>query len=355
MKNNINTINNLLEKYKEGLFNWDDAQVLLNFKEEYDWDSFFSNIANYRKNILKKEKILKSYTPGKNFPAISVTGTNCELNCEHCNKDYLKSMRKADTKESFVNEIQNAIDKGAIGALISGGSTMDGKVPVLKYKNQISELKKKHNFYMNSHVGLINQEEALELKQCGIDTVSYDLVLDQQVINNIFHLNKSPQDYINSYKALLEADLHVTPHMLIGAHYGKISQELKILKLLVANPPDILIFIIMIPPKFNGIISDKFNLISPIDVGKIIFLSSIFLPNTVFSLGCMRPKNRKFRTLEKWAIQIGVSRMEIPSQSTLKWAKDKGYQIQYFSACCSINNEFEKIAQSKDIRGNLDI
>ncbi|WP_371803759.1 hypothetical protein [Candidatus Lokiarchaeum ossiferum] len=340
-------------KYINQTFTWADARKLLKEPSDLDWDGFFNKIGSYRFNQLKEKKILKAYTPGKNFPAISVTGTDCELNCEHCDKKYLGSMIQAGTESDLIMNLNSKVEKGAIGALISGGCTSTGKVPILKYDSLLKDFKENNPFYLNSHVGLVSQPEAFALKECGIDNVSFDMILDQKSISELFHLQNTVEDYISSYNALLTANLRVTPHILIGARFGKIARELDVLKLLAANNPKLLVFIAMIPPRKEGIMDSRFHLLTPSEISRIIFIAKIFLPQSSFSLGCMRPKGKWSKELERWAIQAGASRMEIPSQATLKWARSEEFLITYFGACCAINEEFEPYAEAFDIRGNL--
>ena len=64
----------------------------------------------------------------------------------------------------------------------------------------------------------------------------------------------------------------------------------------------------------------------------------------------MRPKGKFSKELERWTIQAGAIRMEIPSQATLKWAKAENFEISYYGACCAISKDFEPFAEAEDIR-----
>ncbi len=97
----------------------------------------------------------------------------------------------------------------------------------------------------------------------------------------------------------------------------------------------------------------RFHLLTPSEIARIIFIAKVFMPTSAFSLGCMRPKGKWSKKLERWTIQAGATRMEIPSQATLKWAKSEGFTISYFGACCAIDEKFESYAEATDIRGYL--
>jgi len=85
----MNEIRVLLEKFKTGTQTWFDYEKLINL-ESKDLEPFFKLAYNIKKQNFGNE--LKIYTPNKRFPAISITGTECSLHCEHCNKKYLNGM-----------------------------------------------------------------------------------------------------------------------------------------------------------------------------------------------------------------------------------------------------------------------
>ncbi len=348
----------ILEKMRAGQLTLEDAEELVNFSGAYEYGAFFNRVAKLFEEQSDKTPKIKIYVPGASFQAISVTGTACELSCAHCDKKYLKNMIQAPSASSFTESLEKLAHNKAVGALISGGSTLDGKVPLLKYAREIKQFKATHEFYLNSHVGLVSYEEALQLKDIGIDVVSYDLVLDPVVIKDVFHMPHSPEDYINTYQNLKKAGLRVVPHILIGARFGYFAEEFEALKILMGDPPELLVFIVMIPPKNTAADTETekvhtFNLISAALAAKFILASKYLLPQTEFSLGCMRPRGKISIDLEKWAIQGGISRIEIPTRKTIKWLEESGYDIEYYGACCSVSEELESRARIPNITGRV--
>lgn len=338
-------LSSLLDKITHHQFSFIDAQELLTLSNDEDWDTFFSEFERF--NTQKKPKHLKIYIPGKNFPAISVTGTECELHCEHCDRKYLHSMLPATSETEFREQLEKLQQQGTQGALLSGGCLEDGKVPLLKYHHILKEFKAHNSFFVNAHVGLISANEAKLLKECGIDTISFDLILDQRVITEVFHLHKTPEDYMNCYENLLKAGLRVIPHILIGAYFGKTDAEFIALRYLTKLPPELLVFISMIPPKEPIERKIKFQQVSSEIIARYILIARILFPNTELSLGCMRQRGLQSSNLERWAIQSGLQRMEIPSKTTIRWLEDNQYFIQYFNACCAVPASFETISQKK--------
>ena len=84
-------VEDLLNRIKYGNASWSDYSEFLNLESEY-LEPFFK----LAQSITKRNfgNLLKIYNPTKKFPAISITGSECALNCEHCNKKYLKGMKQ---------------------------------------------------------------------------------------------------------------------------------------------------------------------------------------------------------------------------------------------------------------------
>ena len=62
--------------------------------------------------------------------AVSLTGSECALNCAHCAGHYLRQMV----------HIQNADATGMASCLISGGCDARGKVPAISHRAEIAKL-----------------------------------------------------------------------------------------------------------------------------------------------------------------------------------------------------------------------
>jgi hypothetical protein len=349
-------LDNFLRKFIGDKFTWEDAAALMAIpSDDYlNWDQFFSEIANHRWNHQNEKKSMKIYTPGLHFPALSLTGDQCDLSCDHCDKKYLKGMRDASSSDKFDQQLTNIVNKGGIGALLSGGCDSTGQVPVVKFSKEIAEFKSKHDFYFNSHLGIIDPKTAKDIAKSGVDMVSFDLIFDDSVIKNMFHLSHTSEDYKESYRILKAADIRVVPHVLIGANFGKIISEVHTLQFIQENPSDLIIFIVMIPPKVGKEVDSRFRIVSPSEVARLIFIAKALIPDMELSLGCMRMRGKSFITLEKWSILAGINRMEIPSRSTMNWLQEYNYDIEHFGACCGIPTSFEKTARAMNISGKIE-
>ncbi|MHA1338994.1 MAG: radical SAM protein [Promethearchaeota archaeon] len=283
---------------------------------------------------------LNIFIPGYEFPSLSVTGSDCQLNCEHCLKKYIHHMKDISTEEKLQSVFKKLVERNAEGCLISGGCTSEGKVPFLKFKATLKKLHKETNLIFNFHTGLISEEEVKQLKEIEPEVISFDFTLDEEIIKNIYHLNKSIEDYIKTFEYFKKYDLNVIPHITIGLNFGYVKKELDALKFLSKFRHDLIVFIILIPPNINSDIKSHKN--NPFtkpnleDIDAILSFARLLFPDIELSLGCMRPRGKENTEIEKIAVDCGINRLVIPSKDTLNYLKNKGYSIRKFKACCAI-------------------
>jgi hypothetical protein len=258
-------------------------------------------------------------------------------------------MKPILTNKDLETFLMEHYKNGGVGVLISGGCKLDGSVPLMKYLDTIKKIKKKTDLIINTHTGLINKKTAKKLADAKVDIVSFDINLDYEIIKEIYHLDKTPNDYKRAMLLLKKFGLNVVPHICIGLHYGKLHKELEAIKFLKETDfnPSLIVLIALIPPKRSKF---QFDRPSPSDIAKVIAAVRFIFPKTEISLGCMRPRKNIKVEVEKYAIKAGINRIELPSPDTLKWLKQINPEIQfkYFSACCAIPSKFEDHAKSKD-------
>ena len=255
--------------------------------------------------------------------AISTTGNSCELNCAHCNGHYLKNMTPiGEVKEKAKNKEIKSL-------LISGGCTFDGDVPLIKKLEEVKELKKQ-GYKLNAHLGLMGEEDIKSI--CNhIDIASFDLVLDDETIRNVYKINKNKEDYINTYR-LVKKHIKVIPHICIGLNEGKIVGEYDILEFLKTEDPEGITFIVLIPTK-----NTDYENINPPDldeVAKLLCEARILFPNIPINLGCMRPRGEYRKKLDMLAIDCGINKIVLPSKSAQDLAKENNLTIINTWECC---------------------
>ena len=338
----MNKTEEIVLKINKGNASWLDFKNLT--KSEFD--EFMKYAYNLKKQFFGNN--LKVYIPNQKFPAISITGTQCALSCEHCNKKYLESMKDITNPIDLKHYLKKLYENDGVGALISGGCDPNGAVPLNDFLGVIKEIKEDTNLIINAHTGLINKSTAEMLAQSKIDIVSFDVNVDEDIINEIYHLKKKVKDYKRAIELLQQFHLNIVPHICIGLYYGKIKNELETINFIkqIFNEPKLIVIIALIPPKTS---TSQFKTPPPEDISKVIASARILFPKTEISLGCMRPRGNIKVKLEKLAIKAGINRIEIPSRKSLNWVMeyDPGIKFQFFSACCAIPPKYEEIARSK--------
>jgi len=262
-------------------------------------------------------------TPINTLP-VSVTGDYCALQCEHCKGHFLKNMTPLQFLESKLQKNNNYKS-----ILISGGYNSEGVLPLTDAKlAQIKKLKSL-GYELNFHLGLVTFEDIKKLKNIP-DMVSFDLMLDDFVIKEIFHLkNKNSENFKESF-LILNENFPVSPHILIGANYGKIQKEYEAIKFLEKIKPKKLIFIIITPLE-NTTFRD-ISLPSLKEIEELWKFTKRKLPQTNLYLGCVRPKGEYRYNVDSLALELGFKAIVNPHSDVIKTSNN----TQIFEECCAL-------------------
>ena len=273
-----------------------------------------------------------AFSPGENYPVISITGTACELNCLYCQGYYLKNMHSALTPAQLYSTAKDLHAKGARGILISGGFTQDGFLPIRPFLPTIKKIKKDFDLVISLHPGLVDKVLASEIRRSNIDIVDYELIIDSDVIKDVKGLNKSPSDYVKSLELLIKfGPTYVAPHLPIGLRYGEIVKEKEAIAFLMDYEPYLVAFLTFIPT-INTMMEDC-GFPEKDDVIKL-FSYARRLKGEI-AMGCMRPSIYKDET-DQVLIEKGlIDRIAIPRNKIIK-----KYNLRVIKACCSVPREF---------------
>ena len=136
------------------------------------------------------------------YPAISVTGTNCALNCEHCRGELLKRMIPATTPQKLFKVCKELEKKGARGCLISGGADERGEVQLWNFVDVMKKIKEESNLTLVVHTGMVKKNLASKLAHAKIDVALMDVIGDRETMSKVYHLSSSPEDFLDSMKNL---------------------------------------------------------------------------------------------------------------------------------------------------------
>jgi uncharacterized radical SAM superfamily protein len=278
-------------------------------------------------------KAVECFYPGSSFPAISVTGRACALNCKHCSRKYLEGMIPATTPDDLLDIGEALAQRGAKGFLLSGGSDIAGKVNLLPFAQAIKEIKSTTNLKINAHVGLASTGELRQLVSCGIDSFSVDLYGDDDTIHEVLGLDAKVDDYFRVLEDLAELGARiVAPHICVGIHGGEIGGELQAIERLRTLQPRTLILISLIPTNgsaYEQVLAPSGNLIR-----SVVEKAKVELPDTKLVLGCMRSKLD--RTFEYDLVRVGLDGIVLPAMSTLDRLRADGYTVKRRATCCSL-------------------
>lgn len=276
-------------------------------------------------------KKLKAYYPSSYFPSISITGTRCAQNCLYCNKHYLRNMIEADNPNKLWVLAKNLAKKGGKGMLISGGYDETSKIPITPFLKIIKKIVEELNLKINIHSGLVDQAEAKRLFKAGVHAVSFDLITDDVVIQEILQNDKTSNDYLRSFNYLIQSGLNVIPHICLGLYYGKERGNLEALKIALEAKIKLIVFLGLIPTK--GTPMENSKTVEPSTLNKMLLLTRFTAPHIEQSLGCMRLRIDDY---EKIAIEAGINRIAVPKKKSLELARKYEIKIEKIDSCCAI-------------------
>jgi len=282
---------------------------------------------------------LKIYSPLPRFPPLSLSGAACELHCRHCNATYLGGMLSAETPEALWERCRVLQQNGAVGALLSGGSDTGGALLNLAaMADAIRQVKQETGLILNLHPGLIDAATAQKLAG-AVDFASLDIPSDE-VMQRVLGLDTTTADFIAAYHTLRAAGIDVVPHVTV---YN--GDEAGLLRPIAAAgaAPHTIVVIVFAPTRGTPLADAPAP--GPEAVAHVVTEIKVLFPEAESALGCMRPRTRPLReALERAALQAGVVRMELPSPKTLRYARDAGYEIVSFDACCALPVAYEPAA-----------
>ncbi|WEU40150.1 MAG: radical SAM protein [Candidatus Odinarchaeum yellowstonii] len=271
--------------------------------------------------------------PVKNiFQSISVTGRKCMLMCEHCKGRLLQSMHSATSPEQLIKIGEELYNKGCRGLLISGGSDLNGAVPLKLFVDSISLLTKRFGMKIAAHTGLLDYQTAKALKEAGVDSALIDIIGDEETIRDIYHLNKRPRDFEKALNNLIKAGLKVSPHIVVGLNKGRVKGEFKALEIISKSKAENIV-IVALKPLDTRELGERTP--TPIEIGRIIAIARLKNPNKKILLGCARPGGLHKVKTDILSIKAGVNGVAFPTQEAIKYAERIGLKEKFSAYCCA--------------------
>ncbi|MEJ2273367.1 MAG: radical SAM protein [Woeseiaceae bacterium] len=273
---------------------------------------------------------------GKNsFPAFSITAGECGLNCDHCQKKILEPMIPATKPAILDAKVRELIENQALsGFLLSGGSNRRNEIPYGRYMPVIERLK--HDFpqlKVAVHTALLDAARAREMESAGVDTVMLDVIGAQETIEQVYKLRRPVEDFEATLAALCATSMEVTPHIVIGLHYGQIRGEANALDMVSRFDVNALVLVVIMP-----FYAKPGTFVTPATsaVGRIFLEARERLPDKQVLLGCARPPGMHKRVTDAYAIMAGLDGIAFPADGAVAVAHTIGRPFEQAHSCCSI-------------------
>jgi uncharacterized radical SAM superfamily protein len=265
------------------------------------------------------------------YPAVSITGDACSLQCDHCQGNLLSSMLRCTTPEALVAKCLALEAAGHLGVLVSGGCDPHGRLPWDNFLPALAAIKARTALTVSVHSGFVDAPTARGLKAAGVDQALVDVIGCDATYREVYHVADGPARLETTLDALAGAGLPVIPHIVCGLHYGELRGESRALDIVAGLDPSLVVVLslmqlpgtpmAMVPPP------------PPEAVAELLIAARLRLPRAAVSLGCARPRGHE--RLELLAVEAGVNRLALPSDAARERAAALGLGVEYRRTCCS--------------------
>jgi uncharacterized radical SAM superfamily protein len=269
-----------------------------------------------------------------NFVSLSVTGTSCSLMCEHCEGRLLRGMESTLTPESLFERCKEIKALGGEGVLISGGSDSKGYVPLERFTASIQRVKSELGLEVVVHTGLVSEETAQGLAEARIDAAMLDIIGDDSVSKNVYHIKDGPKKMRQSLDILESLGVPTVPHILVGLDYGKLAGEIEALDMIAQGNPAAVVIIALSPVRKTAM--EGVSPPSPEDIGRVMTVARLGMKEVPLLLGCARPMGNHKKETDSYAILSGVNGIALISQEGVNLAKEQGLKPVFLDVCCSL-------------------
>lgn len=296
--------------------------------------TYFGNAITFHAPGLKRYAIdgFEQKNPNAFLP-ISVTGSGCALDCDHCDSKILEPMIPLNPKEGLFALCERLAEKGTESVLVSGGSQRSGKVPLVKHMEDLRRIKQELGMKVMVHTGLVDEEMAKGLAAAGVDGVALDIIGDNETIKQVYHLKCTVEAYDYSLKVLTDYGLSIRPHIILGLHYGKFLGEYEALEMIRKYPVHALILVIFMP--LHGTRMATTTPPPTDEVAAFFRHARVQMPETKILVGCARPAGEYKQIVDRAAVDAGLNGIAYPAEGVIEHALTKGLVPTYFENSCS--------------------
>jgi uncharacterized radical SAM superfamily protein len=273
---------------------------------------------------------------GKNsFPAFSITGSACALNCDHCQTKILEPMIPATHPDDLDRRVRDLVLlQNLQGFLLSGGSNRRNEIRYERYYPVIEKLKRDFpQLRIAIHSALLDEPAARRMEAAGVDTAMMDVIGADETIRDVYHLDRPVEDFEATLAALCATSMQVTPHIVIGLHYGRLLGEERALQIVSRHRTHALVLVVIMPFYAR---SGTFATPDAADAGRIFLDARRMLMDREVQLGCARPPGLHKRVTDAYAVMAGLDGIAFPAEGAAAVARAVGRPFVQQHSCCSI-------------------
>lgn len=273
---------------------------------------------------------------GKNsFPAFSITGAACALDCDHCRAKILEPMIPATSPEMLDRKVRDLVLLQDLqGFLLSGGSNRRNEIRYERFYPVIESLKRDFPYLKVAiHTALTDEVRARGMANAGVDTAMMDVIGAEETIREVYHLERRVEDFESTLEALTSTRMEVVPHIVVGLHYGQILGEAAALDMCARHPIQSLVLVVVMPFYAKP---GTFATPSTDEVGRVFLEARRRIPEKPVLLGCARPAGQHKQVTDAYAVMAGLDGIAFPADGAVAVAQAIGRPYEQQHACCSI-------------------
>ena len=273
-------------------------------------------------------------TNPRRFLPVSVTGSACALQCDHCRSKVLEGMVSVKLEEDLFSVARRLHAQGSEGLLVSGGSSRTGGVPLLKHLVHVPRIRDELGMKVIVHSGVVSPALAAALAEAGVDGVMLDIIGAEETIRDVYHLDLEPADFERALALLDGHGLRIIPHIVLGLHYGRFLGEQTALEMIARYPVSTLILVVLVP-----LVGTPMAHLPPPPVDEVVAFfetARLALPTTKVNLGCARPLGDLKLELDIAAVDLGLNGIAYPGEGTIAYARSRGLEPKLYEYCCSL-------------------
>ncbi len=268
------------------------------------------------------------------FLPISVTGTACALQCDHCKTKVLQGMITVSREKGLFDTAKELAGQGTDGILVSGGSKSSGEVPLAPHFDDMRRVREELGLKVIVHSGVVSPRLAEGLASAQVDGVMLDVIGADETIRDVYHLELSASDFERSLELLAERGMRIIPHIVLGLHYGHFLGEHRALEMIRRHPVSTLILVVLTP-----LVGTPMGHLEPPpleDVVDFFAFARQAMPDTPINLGCGRPMGEMKVALDQAAVDHGLNGIAYPAEGIVDYARGCGLEPAFYEYCCSM-------------------